>query len=83
MLGCRNGFAMQIKNHIERDFIFLMHCCAHRLELAYKESCKEVALFKIFDARPVSVLQKEPFKLSPPKGGIQNSQQGATDASES
>ena len=49
MLGCRNGFVMQLKNYTERDFIFSMHCSAHRLELAYKESCKEVPLFKIFD----------------------------------
>ena len=40
MLGCRNGFVMQLKNHTEHNFIFSRHCSAYRLELAYKESCK-------------------------------------------
>ena len=50
MTGCKTGVVVRIKQQLNRPFIVGMHCCGHRLELAYKDALKDVKLYKKIDA---------------------------------
>ena len=41
MTGSKNGVIAKL----DRPFLIGIHCCAHRLELAYKEACKSIPLY--------------------------------------
>jgi hypothetical protein len=43
MSGCRNGVGAILKN--EQESLIMIHCGAHRLELALKDTIKNVKLF--------------------------------------
>ena len=44
MMGSNNGTVKKIKDQLARPYILAVHCSAHRLELAYKDACKQIAL---------------------------------------
>ncbi|XP_077862939.1 zinc finger protein 862-like [Saccoglossus kowalevskii] len=49
MLGRKGGVIRKIQDQLERPYIVGVHCSAHRLELAYKDACKEIILYKKVD----------------------------------
>ncbi|XP_070547018.1 zinc finger protein 862-like [Ptychodera flava] len=49
MVGKKGGVVKKFKDD-NRPFLLGVHCSAHRLELAYKDACKEVPLYKKVDA---------------------------------
>ena len=55
MLGKNNGVVKRIKELVHRPSVLAIHCSAHRLELAYKHSCKDVPLFVKIDAMLLSM----------------------------
>ncbi len=47
--GKHNGLIALMKRELDRPFIQGIHCSAHRLELSYKDSMKQVPLFSKVD----------------------------------
>jgi hypothetical protein len=45
MLGSQNGVVAKLESLCNKK-LFSVHCSAHRLELAYKDSTKSISLFK-------------------------------------
>ena len=44
MVGARTGVVQRLKR--DRPYIVVVHCMAHRLELSFKDSVKNIVLFK-------------------------------------
>lgn len=61
MMGSNNGTVKKMKDQLARPYIVAVHCSAHRLELAYKGACKQIALYEkvdLYDAQLVPILPK-------------------------
>ena len=46
MMESNNGKVKKMKDQLARPYILAVHCSAHRLELAYKDACKQIALYE-------------------------------------
>ena len=49
MMGSNNGTVKKMKDQLARPYILAVHCSAHRLELGYKDACKQIVLYKKVD----------------------------------
>lgn len=55
MMGSNNGTVKKMKDQLARPYIVAVHCSAHRLELAYKGACKQIALYEKVDFRMLNL----------------------------
>ena len=55
MLDKNNGVVKRNKELVHRPSVLAIHCSAHRLELTYKHSCKDVPLFVKINAMLLSM----------------------------
>ena len=46
MLGSQNGVVQRLRHRTGRMYLIAVHCSAHRLELAYKDSSKNIKLYQ-------------------------------------
>ena len=49
MMRSNNGTVKKMKGQLAPPYILAVHCSAHRLEFAYKDACKQIALYKKVD----------------------------------
>ena len=45
MLGKKGGVIAKLCDQLNKPNLIAVHCSAHRLELAYKDGCKDVTLY--------------------------------------